>query len=310
MATKRMISRYVIDTDQFLDMPASAQALYMHLLLRADDDGFISSPMSIMRMVGGSKDDMRLLVGKGYLISYDSGVVVIRHWLIHNSIREKGYTPTMCRMEAESLYLDDNRCYTTAETDIPFEGAVYHKQDKYTKKSLRGDLGDGSAEIAAVPGPVETSEEGEAAVVPQKKRKAKKASPAPVNPVVTQFVERWNQIMDELGYEDKKTRGPRGDSQAHDNLLSELIFMGAAGTEDLLQKIRHSEMLPLKWFTLSNVCCDPEKIEKLRTGAYDKAFGDQAWQIFEAKKKYSEACPQPVPQAVTSAVDDDEWQSA
>lgn len=88
MAKKRMISTRIIDSDTFIDLSATAQNLYFHLCLRADDDGFIDNSKSIMRIVGCSDDDLKLLVEKKFLISFDSGVVVIRHWRVHNNIQK------------------------------------------------------------------------------------------------------------------------------------------------------------------------------------------------------------------------------
>ena len=87
MAERRMFAKTIIDSDAFLDMPLSAQALYFHLSMRADDDGFINNPKKIQRMVGASDDDCKLLLMKRFIIVFESGVVVIKHWRIHNYIR-------------------------------------------------------------------------------------------------------------------------------------------------------------------------------------------------------------------------------
>lgn len=87
-----MMSKKIIDTDNFLDMPQSTQCLYFHLLLRADDDGFIQSPKSIMRITGCKDDDLKLLVAKGFVIGFETGVIVIRHWRIHNYVQSDRYS--------------------------------------------------------------------------------------------------------------------------------------------------------------------------------------------------------------------------
>lgn len=92
MANKRMFSLDIVDTDMFLEMPASTQALYFHLSMRADDDGVVSSPKKIVKIVGCAMDDLRLLVTKGYVIPFDNGVVVVTHWNINNNqIRSDRY---------------------------------------------------------------------------------------------------------------------------------------------------------------------------------------------------------------------------
>lgn len=84
MANKRMFSLSVVDTDRFLDMPVSTQALYFHLGMHGDDDGFVSSPRKIARAAGCNDDDLRLLIQKNYIIPFESGVVVITDWRLNN----------------------------------------------------------------------------------------------------------------------------------------------------------------------------------------------------------------------------------
>lgn len=99
MAERRMMAKSVIETDHFMDMPMSSQCLYFHLLLRADDDGFIKNPSAIRREVGCGEDDMKLLVAKQFILPFDTGVIVIRHWKIHNYIRKDMYHQTECQAE-------------------------------------------------------------------------------------------------------------------------------------------------------------------------------------------------------------------
>ena len=86
------MSKKIIDADNFLDMPQSTQCFYFHLLLRADDDGFIQSPKSIMRITGCKDDDLKLLNAKGFVIGFETGVIVIRHWRIHNYVQSDRYS--------------------------------------------------------------------------------------------------------------------------------------------------------------------------------------------------------------------------
>ena len=112
MAERRMFAKTIIDSDAFLDMPLSTQSLYFHLSMRADDDGFINNPKKIQRMVGGSDDDLKLLIAKSFIIPFESGVVVIKHWKIHNYIRSDRYKETVYREEKEQLFLKENNAYT------------------------------------------------------------------------------------------------------------------------------------------------------------------------------------------------------
>ena len=84
MAERRMFAKTIIDSDAFLDMPLSSQSLYFHLSMRADDDGFINNPRKIQRMIGASDDDLKLLIAKRFIIPFESGIVVIKHWRIHS----------------------------------------------------------------------------------------------------------------------------------------------------------------------------------------------------------------------------------
>ena len=112
MAERRMFAKTIIDSDAFLDMPLSAQALYFHLSMRADDDGFINNPKKIQRMIGASDDDCRLLVMKRFIINFESGVIVIKHWKIHNYIRNDRYKETVYQEEKAMLIEKDNKVYS------------------------------------------------------------------------------------------------------------------------------------------------------------------------------------------------------
>ena len=116
MAERRMFAKTIIDSDAFLEMPTTSQLLYFHLAMRADDDGFVNKPKSLMRMVGCKDDDLKLLFVKKFLIPFESGVVVIKHWKIHNYIRKDTYTETKYKEEKSTLELDENSAYRIAET--------------------------------------------------------------------------------------------------------------------------------------------------------------------------------------------------
>lgn len=115
MATKRMFSQVVVMSDDFLDMPASSRCLYFSLGMMADDDGFVNNPRSIMRQCGATVDDMRLLLQKGYAITFESGVLVLLHWRINNYLRADRYTPTKYIAEKNRLSLLDNGTYILSD---------------------------------------------------------------------------------------------------------------------------------------------------------------------------------------------------
>ncbi len=111
MAERRMFAKTIIDSDAFIDMPISARLLYYDLAMRADDDGFVNSPKKIMKFVGASVDDMNVLIARQFIIPFESGVVVIKHWRIHNYIRKDTYKETPYKDEKALLCLDENNGY-------------------------------------------------------------------------------------------------------------------------------------------------------------------------------------------------------
>lgn len=115
MAERRMFAKTIIDSDAFLDMPLSTQSLYFHLSMRADDDGFINNPKKIQRMVGASDDDLKLLIAKRFIIPFESGIVVIKHWRIHNYIREDRRKDTVYQEEMSRLTTKDNGAYSLVD---------------------------------------------------------------------------------------------------------------------------------------------------------------------------------------------------
>ena len=117
MAERRMFAKSIIDSDFFLDMPQSTQLLYFHLSMRADDDGFINNPKSIMRNVKCNEDDLKLLAAKQFIIPFESGIVVIKHWRIHNYIKSDRYKGTIYQEEKSCLSLENN-IYAIVGTEV------------------------------------------------------------------------------------------------------------------------------------------------------------------------------------------------
>jgi len=130
--TKRMFSSVITKQDEFLDMPLSAQALYFHINMEADDEGFVANVKSLMRQVRSSEDDLKILVAKRYLLTFESGVVVIKHWLIHNTIRQDRIQETAYQEEKSLLTIKDNLSYTDKGTLILIEEnrGVGHMSDR------------------------------------------------------------------------------------------------------------------------------------------------------------------------------------
>jgi len=117
MAERRMFAKTIIDSDAFLEMPMSARLLYYDLSMRADDDGFVNSPKKIMKFVGATNDDMNILIGRKFVIAFDNGVVVIKHWRIHNYIRKDTYNETPYTEQKALLELDEKNAYRLKNND-------------------------------------------------------------------------------------------------------------------------------------------------------------------------------------------------
>ena len=117
MADRRMFHKHVIDSDNFLDMPASSQALYFHLAMRADDEGFVGNPKKIQKMIGANDDDAKILLSKEFLKIFKSGVVVVSHWKIHNNVRKDRLKKTIYQDEKNELTLDENNVYILSEKE-------------------------------------------------------------------------------------------------------------------------------------------------------------------------------------------------
>ena len=142
MSEKRMFSKQITESDAFLEMPLSTQALYFHLGMAADDDGFINAPKRIQRGVGGSEDDLKLLIAKNFIIPFDSGVVVIKHWKINNYIRSDRYKETAYTEEKSRLSLKENGVYTLLgipsdyQMDTAWEPSGSIEQNRLDKNRL------------------------------------------------------------------------------------------------------------------------------------------------------------------------------
>ena len=185
MAERRMFAKTIIDSDAFLDMPMSSQALYFHLAMRADDDGFVNSPKRIQRLIGAADDDLKVLIAKQFVIAFENGIIVIKHWKMHNYIRTDRYKPTIYENEKSTLMLDNNGIYNgtdtkcipmTAETDTNGIPNVHQRypQDRLGKDRL--ELGKDSIEIE------------------EPKRKAKRFTPPTLEEVTAYCIERNNSV--------------------------------------------------------------------------------------------------------------------
>ena len=140
MAERRMFAKTIVLSDAFLDMPLSARCLYFTLGMLADDDGFVNSPKSIMRQAGASTDDLNLLMAKRFILAFESGIIVIKHWRIHNYIQKDRYKESKYIEEKATLTLDQNGAYTECIQDV----STLDTQVRLGKDRDRIELGEGS----------------------------------------------------------------------------------------------------------------------------------------------------------------------
>lgn len=137
MGQRRMFSPQIIDSDAFLDMPSSAQSLYFHLGMRADDDGFVGNPRKILKITNSSEDDLKILFAKSFTLTFESGIIVIKHWRINNLIRKDWYKETAYLEEKSLLNIKENGAYTLEEK----ENLVNENVTKLTRRLGKVRLG-------------------------------------------------------------------------------------------------------------------------------------------------------------------------
>src|SRR3990167_8488113 len=139
MAQRRMFSPAIVESDAFLDMPASSQALYFHLGMYADDDGFVN-PQKIMRMMNASADDLKVIITKRFVLPFENGVVVIKHWRINNLIRKDWYKETQYLEQKKLLKLKENGAYTESVNKMLPSRSRSIVKDSIGKVSLGKDI--------------------------------------------------------------------------------------------------------------------------------------------------------------------------
>lgn len=141
-----MLSKTLISSDLFLDMPLSSEALYMHFTILADDYGFVNNPRRIQRMIGASEDDFKILLAKRFIISFESGIIVITHWKINNYIQKDRYKETVYQNEKSLLQLGDNNIYSLETTQCIQNGYIMDTQVSIGKDRLVKDSIDKGSE--------------------------------------------------------------------------------------------------------------------------------------------------------------------
>ena len=154
MAERRMFTKRITESDSFLDMPSSTQMLYFHFSMNADDDGFVNNPKKIQKMCGASDDDFKLLIAKSFIILFDSGIIVIKHWKMHNYIQADRYRPTDYVEEKSMLGIKSNKAYTldVSKMDTECIQNGYIGKDSIGKVSIDKNSIDKDSKVESVRG--------------------------------------------------------------------------------------------------------------------------------------------------------------
>lgn len=201
MAERRMFSKTIIDSDAFLDMPLSTQALYFHLSMRADDEGFINNPKKIQRMIGASDDDIKVLIAKQFVISFDSGIVVIRHWKLHNYIQKDRFKPTIYKGE-KSYIVEENGIYNLNKVSEMYPTCI---QDVY-KMDTQDRLGKDNIGQYNIGKYIEDVQQVEQSTTKPQKSKNKFVKPT-VEEIRDYCIERKNNISAQYFYDYYEANG-------------------------------------------------------------------------------------------------------
>lgn len=205
MAERRMFAKTIVMSDAFLDMPPSTRCLYFGFGMMADDDGFVNSPKSIMRQVGASPDDINILVSKRFIIPFDSGVIVLKHWKINNYIRNDRYQETKYIEERSSLMLDAKGAYTELTEDGTPLG-IPNDNQRYTQDRIGEErIGKDTSFIHSAPN--DENEESETCVENDVENSDKPTSPREYlggigKGVVFLNDEQIGDLIDKLGIEE------------------------------------------------------------------------------------------------------------
>lgn len=241
MAERRMFAKTIIDSDAFLDMSVTAQLLYFHLSMRADDDGFVNKPKSIMRMIGASQGDAEMLVNKKFIIPFESGVVVIKHWKIHNYIAKDRYKETTYKDEKATLMLDENNAYTTCIQSV----YGMDTQDRLGKERIGKDRLDSTVSKDTV-------------------------SRTEVQPKFLKIIEAWNSLTC-YGIKGIQTITPN--TKRYEWLNARLKQYGEDNVLLAIEKIRQSDFLKgdnkKGWVITFDWFVKPNNFPKVLEGNYD-----------------------------------------
>ena len=295
MAERRMFTQKIIDSDAFLDMPLSSQALYFHLNMRADDDGFVNNPKRIQRTIGASEDDLKLLIVKRFVIGFESGVLVIKHWRMHNTLRKDRYNPTQYQDEFALLDVKDNNAYTERLPEIPFvpelsepkiESVATTRQPHGNHTATQDSIGKdsiGKISIEEYSAPPDSDESEQPAPPKQKQKKSVKHKHGEFHNVLLTDPE-FEKLAADFGAElrDKaisffdayiEEKGYK--SRSHNLAIRRWVIDAVRENESKSQRYGRKEIVP-GWMNGQRQCDDDEKAAIQRMIGDDPDLADRA----------------------------------
>ena len=242
MAEKRMFAKSIVLSDAFLDMPMSARCLYFTLGMLADDDGFVDGPKSIMRQCGASQDDLAILVGKRFVLLFDTGVIVIKHWRINNYLRSDRYTPTSHIKEKASIEVDSNGAYT--------------ERDEISSRTIQA-LPDGPGIPVGIPGGIPSIGKYREEKSREEENSMSVSNDTDCSTDVQRILDAWNAIeeipkVQKLSPDSKrgKSLGARIKEYGVDKILEAIAEIPESSF--LMGKAKKQFKITFDWFVLPN----------------------------------------------------------
>lgn len=265
MADRRMFAKSIVTSDAFLDLPATARCLYFGIGMEADDDGFVNNVNSIMRMVGATKEDVKILVSRKFLILFDSGVVLVKHWKINNYIQKDRYHPTKYRAEKEQVEVKENGAYRKKD-------GVY---TEYLDTEIR--LGKNSKDN------VGTSIYPVRSISTLPKKEKSNSSNSSIESVYTEdtYTRQQEESMKKVKEAWNLTGGRpvrefKLDSRRGENMIQRIETVGL---DVLLETIAKVKNIPFflgenkrKWVITLDWFLDPDNFQKILEGQFDERF--------------------------------------
>ena len=275
MAKKRMFTIDIVDSDAFLEMPPSAQALYFHMNMRADDDGFVGNPKKIMRTVGAAEDDLKLLIAKKFLIIFENGVIVIKHWRMHNTLSAYRYHETNYVSEKDMLRLKRNGAYTLGEGEEIDDSNLIETSKRQTKDKQKTDSDiDIDIDIDK-----DLDRDLDRDLEKDIDSVSDKSDTLSVRTDIEQVITIWNEL-DGLG-DIKAIRGIGDTGDRKRMTIARLKEYGVDGFRNAVERIKVSDFLQGKhngkpWSITFDWMIRPNNFPKVLEGNYDnKVSGEQ-----------------------------------